>query len=65
MIEYSEFVAKFGLQTAPPTPLSSSTSGESKMSSGSGGENQSAPPPPAPEPWMEEFVTGMGAAMQR
>ena len=39
-------------------------------SSGGGGNQSPAPAPapvpaPAPEAWMDEFVTGMGAAMQR
>ena len=46
VIEYAEFINKFGLA------LASSDGGESKQ-------------PPVAKPWMEQFLSGMGAAMQR
>lgn len=51
VIQYNEFVAKFGLKkkTHAATPNESEKSSDSE-------EN---------EPWMTEFVKGLGAAMQR
>ena len=54
VIEYPEFVAKFGLEKT-------STSGTPGALNNSESETKGDDP----ESWMVEFVTGMGAAMQR
>ena len=59
VIEYSEFVAMFGGLKEKPK-IAGTDALESK-----GGGGAAAASASASEPWMDEFLKGMGAAMQR
>lgn len=63
VIEYPEFVAKFGLQSVAATPALVFTATEATAATAA--LAATAATAAVPEAWMEEFVMGMGAAMQR
>ena len=58
-IDYPEFAAKFAVHAA------TATEEESTATTATTATTDTPAAPEAPGAWMEEFVTGMGAAMQR